>query len=216
VTLFGLQLDLRSRAVGKVLEVSKMAEIKKAKVKKSNITQAVDLLQDLPKKVKEEHSLREAVKAMYPTIQNVLKKGYSYDEVATMLEKAEIMISGTTLRQYVREIVKQKKPNQTAQKDVQSSQQKTSEEVVPQSQSLGNDEATPDRDVVSAVDVVVDRAEIEIDTELGTDVTDLTSDALEGADRNVINPNFATNAKSKKLRQSGQPDRSNIENEFNK
>lgn len=193
-----------------------MAEIKKAKVKKSNITQAVDLLQDLPKKVKEEHSLREAVKAMYPTIQNVLKKGYSYDEVATMLEKAEIMISGTTLRQYVREIVKQKKPNQTAQKDVQSSQQKTSEEVVPQSQSIGSDEATPDRDVVSAVDVVVARAEIEIDTELETDVTDLTSDAIEGADRNVINPNVATNAKSNKLRQSGQPDRSNIENEFNK
>jgi hypothetical protein len=216
VTLFGLQLDLRSRAVGKVLEVSKMAEIKKAKVKKSNITQAVDLLQDLPKKVKEEHSLREAVKAMYPTIQNVLKKGYSYDEVATMLEKAEIMISGTTLRQYVREIVKQKKPNQTAQKDVQSSQQGTSEEVVPQSQSIGSDEATPDRDVVLAVDVVVDRAEIEIDTELETDVTALTSDAIEGADRNVINPNVATNAKSKKLRQSGQPDRSNIENEFNK
>lgn len=205
-----------SRSVGKVLEVSKMAEIKKAKVKKSNITQAVDLLQDLPKKVKEEHSLREAVKAMYPTIQNVLKKGYSYDEVATMLEKAEIMISGTTLRQYVREIVKQKKPNQTAQKDVQSSQQKTSEEVVLQSQAIGNDEATPERDVVLAVDVVVDRAEIETDTEPETDVTDLTSDVMEDTEQNVNNPNAATNAKSKKLRQSGQPGQSNIENEFNK
>jgi hypothetical protein len=194
------------------LEVLKMAEIKKAKVKQSNITQAVDLLQDLPKKVKEEHSLREAVKAMYPTIRGVLKKGYSYSEVATMLKKAEITISGATLRQYVQEIVKQhKKSSQTTQKD--NSSQST--EIV-QSQAIDSNEVSPDREVVSVVDVVVDCAEVETDAEIETDVTDATSDLKENAPQNVINPNVATNTKSKKLRQSGQSGQSNIENEFNK
>jgi uncharacterized membrane protein len=194
------------------LEVLKMAEIKKAKVKQSNITQAVDLLQDLPKKVKEEHSLREAVKAMYPTIRGVLKKGYSYSEVATMLKKAEITISGATLRQYVQEIVKQhKKSSQIVQKDERSS----SSEVV-QSQTIDSDEVSPEREVVSVVDVVVDRAEVETDTEIETDVTETTSDLKEDAQQNVINPHVATNTKSRKLRQSGQPGQSTIENEFNK
>lgn len=189
-----------------------MAEIKKAKVKQSNITQAVDLLQDLPKKVKEEHSLREAVKAMYPTIRGVLKKGYSYSEVATMLKKAEITISGATLRQYVQEIVKQhKKSSQTTQKDAPSK----STEIV-QSQAIDSNEVSPDREVVAVVDVVVDRAEVETDAEIETDVTEATSDLKEDAQQNVTNPNVAANTKSRKLPQSGQPGQSNIENEFNK
>jgi hypothetical protein len=193
------------------LEVLKMTKIKKAKVKRSNITQAVDLLQNLPKKVKEEHSLREAVKAMYPTIRGVLKKGYSYSEVATMLKKAEITISGATLQQYVQEIVKQhKKPNQTVQKDERSS----SSEVV-QSQTIDNDESIPTQAIVSAVDVVINNAEVETDNDPEPDVTDSTSEVTEGAKQNLTNPNPGTNVNSKKLRHSGQASRSNIADEFN-
>ena len=188
-----------------------MAEIKKAKVKQSNITQAVDLLQDLPRKVKEEHSLREAVKAMYPTIRGVLKKGYSYSEVATMLKQAEITISGTTLRQYVQEIVKQhKKPNQTTQKDDRSS----SSEVV-QSQTIASGESIPTQAIVSAVDVVTNNAEVEMDAEPESDVNNSTSDLTEDPKQNLTNLNSATNVNSKKLRQSGQASRSNVADEFN-
>ena len=188
-----------------------MAEIKKAKVKQSNITQAVDLLQDLPRKVKEEHSLREAVKAMYPTIRGVLKKGYSYSEVATMLKQAEITISGTTLRQYVQEIVKQhKKPNQTTQKDDRSS----SSEVV-QSQTIASGESIPTQAIVSAVDVVVNNAELETDNDPEPVVNDSSSDVTPEANQNLTAPNPATNINPKKLRQSGQASRSNVANEFN-
>lgn len=182
-----------------------MAEIKKAKVKQSNITQAVDLLQDLPRKVKEEHSLREAVKAMYPTIRGVLKKGYNYSEVATMLNQADITISGTTLRQYVQEIVKQhKKPNQPTQKDDRG---KLAEVVLP-SQSIDSDAVTPTQAVVPAADVVLNNAEVETDPDADLDLE-------KDVQQNLTNPNTATEIKAKKLRQSGQSSRSNIADEFN-
>lgn len=182
-----------------------MAEIKKAKVKQSNITQAVDLLQDLPRKVKEEHSLREAVKAMYPTIRGVLKKGYNYSEVATMLKQADITISGTTLRQYVQEIVKQhKKPNQPAQKDDRG---KLAEAVLPL-QSIDSDKVTLTQAVVAAADVGLNNVEVETDPDAELDIA-------KDVKQNLTNPNAATEIKSKKLRQSSQSSRSNIADEFN-
>jgi hypothetical protein len=184
-----------------------MAEIKKAKVKQSNISQAVDLLKDLPKKVKEEHSLREAVKGMYPTIRGVLKKGYSYAEVATMLKKAEITISETTLRQYIQEIVKQnKKSSQTTQKDEQSK----SVEIV-QSQANDSDEVSLDLNI----DVANERAEVESDAKPEADINEPSSELTQDPQQDVTNPDSDRNVTQKKLRQSGQVSRSNIADEFN-
>ena len=50
--------------------------------------------------------MRELIKQILPNIKSVIEKGYSFDEVANLLKQDEINISGTTLRQYVREFSK--------------------------------------------------------------------------------------------------------------
>ena len=70
---------------------------------------ALSRLKALEEKKQSEYSLRELIKQILPNIQSVIKKGYSFDEVANLLKQDEINISETTLRQYVREFSKDSK-----------------------------------------------------------------------------------------------------------
>ena len=70
---------------------------------------ALNRLDALDVKKQSEYSLRESIKQILPSIQSVIEKGYSFDEVANLLQQDEINISGTTLRQYVREFSKDSK-----------------------------------------------------------------------------------------------------------
>ena len=165
-----------------------MAGIKKT-ITQTKISQAVDLLQDLPKKVKEEHTLREAIRAMYPTIKGVLRKGYSYPEVAEMLKQADIKISGTTLKQYVQDITKHyKKPNESEVKDKSSSK----------------------RNIVNTADIVED-----INQNITEDKNNITLDTIETIDKNKSDMGKDESIKPKKLKNSGQTGKTKIESEFN-
>lgn len=74
---------------------------KAAIVQKKAVDQASAFLKDLPEKPKETFSLREAVNQLREQIQAVLAKGYSYDEVATILRTRGVEISASTLKNYV-------------------------------------------------------------------------------------------------------------------
>lgn len=77
-------------------------------IKRTIIEKSTQTLKDLPIKEAEELTLREAVAEMYTEIQDVLKRGYSLDEVAAILTQNGIEIKGTTLKQYISVIKKQK------------------------------------------------------------------------------------------------------------
>jgi hypothetical protein len=74
---------------------------KNLSVSKSALDQAGSLLQDLPQKAKEDLSLREAVDQLQDQVKAALAKGYSYDEVAVLLDGKGIEISASTLKRYV-------------------------------------------------------------------------------------------------------------------
>lgn len=71
------------------------------KIKKTTIEQAIEKLQAIPEKPKEEVSLREAIELMQPTLKQMMERGYNHDEVAEMLKGTGIQISGATLKQYL-------------------------------------------------------------------------------------------------------------------
>lgn len=73
----------------------------RAKVQRTNLADAIELLQSAPDKEKDEFSLRESIFQMRDQIKGVLAKGYNYDAVAKMLAKTGIDIKGATLRQYM-------------------------------------------------------------------------------------------------------------------
>ena len=79
------------------------------KIAAEKLKSALSRLDALDVKKQSEYSLRESIKQILPSIQSVIEKGYSFDEVANLLQQDEINISGTTLRQYVREFSKDSK-----------------------------------------------------------------------------------------------------------
>ncbi|HEY9642635.1 MAG TPA: hypothetical protein V6C57_19265 [Coleofasciculaceae cyanobacterium] len=86
---------------------------KNLSVSKSALDQAGSLLQDLPQKAKEDLSLREAVDQLQEQVKAALAKGYSYDEVATLLDGKGIEISASTLKRYVSLSSRQTKSSST-------------------------------------------------------------------------------------------------------
>jgi hypothetical protein len=70
-------------------------------VPKIAIEQATLALEALPEKPKERWSLREAVEHMQTSITAALEKGYTYDEVASMLSKQGVEIRASSLKRYL-------------------------------------------------------------------------------------------------------------------
>jgi phage antirepressor YoqD-like protein len=75
-------------------------------IKKSTIEENRERLLNAPVKEKEDFSLQEAIHDMAAEIDRVLERGYSYEEVATMLSGGGIDIKPTTLRQYLAQVTK--------------------------------------------------------------------------------------------------------------
>jgi hypothetical protein len=65
----------------------------------TQLDQIASVLEQLPEKTK---SLRERVTYLHRSIQETLDKGYSYAEVATLLKQEGILISVSTLKQYMK------------------------------------------------------------------------------------------------------------------
>ncbi|MDX2096836.1 MAG: hypothetical protein SFW36_03600 [Leptolyngbyaceae cyanobacterium bins.59] len=91
----------------------------KASVKytKENIAKAREFLKDVPKKPQDEFSLHESIYQMKGDINALLKKGYSYEEIAEMLSKLDFNISATTLKQYLSKPPAQKNSRSSNKED---------------------------------------------------------------------------------------------------
>lgn len=72
-------------------------------IKRQVIDKVAAQLEQLPVKPKEDFALREAIYEMRSEIAKVLKRGYSFDEVASFLSQNDIQIKGVTLKQYLSE-----------------------------------------------------------------------------------------------------------------
>jgi hypothetical protein len=70
-------------------------------VAKSAIEQAGSSLQALPEKPKQSWSLREAVAVLHADITTALNRGYSYEEVVTLLAKNGVSITVSSLKRYL-------------------------------------------------------------------------------------------------------------------
>jgi hypothetical protein len=76
-------------------------------VSKANIEQATLTLQELPPKTKDTWSLREAVTLLQDSITTALDRGYSYEEVSTMLAGKGVSITPSSLKRYLANAKKQ-------------------------------------------------------------------------------------------------------------
>jgi hypothetical protein len=70
-------------------------------VSKASIAQATKVLDELPAKAKDSWSLREAVTLLQDSITTALDRGYSYEEVSTMLAGKGVSITPSSLKRYL-------------------------------------------------------------------------------------------------------------------
>jgi hypothetical protein len=70
-------------------------------VSKAAIAQATKVLDELTAKAKESWSLREAVTLLQDSITTALDRGYSYEEVSTMLAGKGVSITPSSLKRYL-------------------------------------------------------------------------------------------------------------------
>lgn len=94
----------------------------------------LEKLERLEEKPKEELSLRDSIYFLRDKLRLALKKGYSYQDLSSLLEQQEILISAATLKQYLTEIDKGGTKGKRATKSVKASQPET--EATSQKQAL--------------------------------------------------------------------------------
>ena len=81
----------------------------------------LDKLGQLKEKPKEELTLRESIYFLRDKLKSALKKGYSYQDLSGILEEQGILISASTLKQYLTDITKEsasRKEKEVSQEEV--------------------------------------------------------------------------------------------------
>lgn len=81
---------------------------KTVRIAKTAIDDAISSLSELPAKTPTDYSLDEAIVRLLPAINGLLKKGYSVDEVRSLLNDKNIIISSNKLKQSLKELDKSK------------------------------------------------------------------------------------------------------------
>jgi hypothetical protein len=123
-------------------------------ISKQAIEQANAHLQQLPERTKEDLSLREAVEQIREQIESALRKGYSYQDLVSMLAEQGIAISAATLKRYVpvgrSRTRKGRPPTQAKTRRTRKGQTQDStsdsEDAQAQSADIESDEAESDAD----------------------------------------------------------------------
>ncbi|MGK7892126.1 MAG: hypothetical protein AB4372_00330 [Xenococcus sp. (in: cyanobacteria)] len=98
----------------------------------------LDKLGQLKEKPKEELTLRESIYFLRDKIKSALKKGYSYQDLSGILEEQGILISASTLKQYLTDITKESASRRKRSKSVQTKTSK-SEDMTSSDSSVKED-----------------------------------------------------------------------------
>jgi hypothetical protein len=99
---------------------------KNVRIAKTDIDDVIGSFADLPAKEASDYSLREAIKQIVPAINDLLKKGYNHSEVSKLLAQKNIVISETTLRQYLRDFAPSKISETVKQTSTSTTRKKAS------------------------------------------------------------------------------------------
>jgi hypothetical protein len=74
------------------------------------VDQIKGALKDSPVKEKDTFLLKEAIAEMLPEIEEMIQKGYSYDEIAALFSDHAVEVKGATLKKYCSELRKTAAP----------------------------------------------------------------------------------------------------------
>ena len=91
------------------------------KIHVDKLSSALDKLDQLESKPKEELTLRESIYFLRGKLNSALKKGYNYEDLSEILAEQEIIVSAATLKLYLTESSKSKKSKSRIKKSQSNS-----------------------------------------------------------------------------------------------
>ncbi len=102
----------------------------------------LDKLSQLKEKPKKELTLRESIYFLRDKLKSALKKGYSYQDLSEILEEQQILISASTLKQYLTEINKESVSRRKRSKSRQSKTSKSESAALSKSSQKSDKDTT--------------------------------------------------------------------------
>ncbi len=75
-------------------------------IPKAAVDETIAMFGELPAKQPSDYPLKEAIERILPAINGLVKKGYSLDEICSLLAQKEIIVTSSRLKQYLRDFNK--------------------------------------------------------------------------------------------------------------
>ena len=117
------------------------------KIHVDKLQTTLEKLGQLKEKPKSELNLRESIYFLRDKLKSALKKGYSYQDLSEILAEQDILISATTLKQYLAEINKQ---SAARKKRIKSKQNQKSISIKSDDKSLNKVDTDKAQEIDSA------------------------------------------------------------------
>jgi hypothetical protein len=130
---------------------------KTIRIAKTAIDDAISSFSELPVKAPSDYPLKEAIGQLLPAINELIKKGYNLSEIVELLAQKNIVITSTTLKQYLRDFDKSQPKLSPSRQPKQSKVKASSAPTVEESEDISVPQVTkktPPKDE----EVTVDRA----------------------------------------------------------
>ncbi|MDJ0717224.1 MAG: hypothetical protein QNJ54_23905 [Prochloraceae cyanobacterium] len=145
------------------------------KIHVDKLQTTLEKLGQLKEKPKKELTLRESIYFLRDKLYSALKKGYSYQDLSEILEEQGILISASTLKQYLTDIKKESASKRTRSKSPRSQTSK-SEKI-----SKGESSFNPDKDTTSSES----ESNIDLNKDINTSLEKSDKDLSKSESNNV-------------------------------
>lgn len=153
----------------------------KIHVDKLNTT--LDKLGQLKEKPKEELTLRESIYFLRDKLHSAMIKGYSYQDLSEILEEQEILISASTLKQYLTEIGKESSNRRKRKKSAKSKNDNSSDKKNHTLSQSGSDKGSSEDTTLSNKKLDEDNKEVKSDSAESEVAVNSQEDSAEDSDQ---------------------------------
>ena len=180
------------------------------KIQVDKLKTTLDKLGQLKEKPKEELTLRESIYFLRDKIKSALKKGYSYQDLSGILEEQGILISASTLKQYLTDITKESSSRKKRSKSGQSQTSNFSsagltDKSVKVDKDTSLSKSKSNKDLSKEVFTSLDKADKDLNTvESDTVKESSKSDTKQDSVTSRSKSRRSTKTKTKKLSGSNQ------------
>jgi len=187
------------------------------KIHVDQLASALDKLDQLESKPKEELTLRESIYFLRGKLNSALKKGYNYEDLSEILAEQEIIVSAATLKLYLTEGSKSKKSSTRIRKSKSASSTVASSKSSPvlstnvtdSKEELGTGNSA--NEINSMKDSTNSERAVNLNSTTGTKSSTANSKKAKAQPKNQSSGNKSSSTKTNVL--SGRSD--DLESEFN-